>query len=345
MKKIFVLLLLLFFIIFLLYRLVYKHEILSPEEKIESLLEKKLTLSYLENKIHEALNQNKLQDARMYEEFANSRNIVLSPSILSSIKKKNTFLKTSIRETKAFSKGFISGEVESIAGLTGSISSDFLLIGDIRDVYKQGKAYIYKEDYDEFILSISALGLFLSLADISSAGASIPLKVSASVLKTAKKTGNLSKGFIKHLNKTFSKSMNIKLLKKVDFSSIKSMKSSFNNFSKSIKLQKSKKLLLQLKQVKNNTSYLDSIFLLKYVNEKKDLAKLLKVSSKYKNNTKAVFKVLGKSAIKTGKNVIKITGFFLLELFSFLISVISFFFMLFFKSYFNTLKDRFFKSL
>ena len=332
MKRKYALSLLLIIITYLLYALVFKHERIQLEPNIDVLLKEKANKVYLENKIILALKEENIDDVNMYQELAEKLNIDFDNTFLLAINEENSLLNTSIRNMKEFSKGFIKGDVESFVSFTGSVSSDFLLVGDIRDLYIEGKAYKNDEEYDEFILSISALGLFFSFTDIFSAGASIPLKVSTSVLKIAKKTGSLTKPFTKEISKILKKSMNIKLLKKADFSSLTTMKTSYKSFSKSINLKSSKALLNQLTTLKKNTSYADSIFLLKYVNKSKDLSSVIKVSNKYKNNTKAVFKVLGKSAIKSTKSIIKITTIFILELISFLFSAISFFSLLFFKS-------------
>ncbi|PHR72289.1 MAG: hypothetical protein COA66_06120 [Arcobacter sp.] len=329
--------LLLIIIFYLLYSLVFKHERVFLEPNIEVLLKEKANKVYLEDKIILALKEENIDDINMYHQLAKKLNIDFDNTLILSINEKNTLLNTSIRNIKEFSKGFIKGDVESFVSFTGSISSDFLLVGDIRDLYIEGKAYKKDEEYDEFILSISALGLFFSFTDIFSAGASIPLKISTSVLKVAKKTGSLTKPFTKEISKILKKSMNIKLLKKADFSSLTAMKTSYKSFSKSINLKSSKALLNQLTTLKQNTSYADSIFLLKYVDKTKDLNSVIKVSNKYKNNTKAVFKVLGKGAIKSTKSIIKITTIFILELVSLLFSCISFFSLVFFKSIFKKL--------
>ena len=337
MKRKYALSLLLIIITYLLYVLVFKHERIQLEPNIDVLLKEKANKVYLENKIILALKEENIDDVNMYQELAVKLNIDFDNTLLVAINEENSLLNTSIRNMKEFSKGFIKGDVESFVSFTGSVSSDFLLVGDIRDLYIEGKAYKNDEEYDEFILSISALGLFFSFTDIFSAGASIPLKVSTSVLKIAKKTGSLTKPFTKEISKILKKSMNIKLLKKADFSSLTTMKTSYKSFSKSINLNSSKALLNQLTTLKKNTSYADSIFLLKYVNKTKDLSSVIKVSNKYKNNTKAVFKVLGKGAIKSTKSIIKITTIFILDLISLLFSAISFFSLLFFKSLFKKL--------
>jgi len=337
MKRKYALSLLLIIIIYLLYSLAFKHESVLLEPNVEALLKEKVNKDYLEKKIILALKEENFDDITMYKNLAKNFSISLDNTLLSSIKEENTFVNTSFRNMKEFSKGFIQGDVESFVSFTGSVSSDFLLVGDIRDLYIEGKAYKNDENYDRFILSISALGLFFSFTDIISAGASIPLKVSTSVLKIAKKTGTLTKSFTKEISKILNKSMNIKLLKKADFSSLTTMKTSYKTFAKSINLKSSNKLLLQLNTLKKNTSYVDSIFLLKYVDETKELSKVIKISKKYKNNTKAVFKVLGKGAIKSTKSIIKITAIFVLELISLLFSCISFFSLIFFKSIFKKL--------
>jgi ribosome recycling factor len=84
--------------------------------------------------------------------------------------------------------------------------------------------------------------------------------------------------------------------------------------------------------IKKNTSTLDTIALLKYVDDPKDLQKVANVSKKYKKNTKAVFKVLGegviKGIVKGTEKVVKITSMLIAQAISLAVSAVLFLFTL-----------------
>ncbi len=219
------------------------------------------------------------------------------------------------------------------------------LVGDLRDLSKEGSKFVVGEEYHKFILGISTLGVGLSVSQVLTAGASTPLKVGASTVKFAKKSGKLTKSFLKLITSKLNKSINFKALKKVDFTSISKLKKLFIIFAKTIDFSHTNKLFEKVSKLKKNTSSIDSISLLKYVDKEKDLNKVVKLSNKFGKNTRGVFKVLGKKVLKAGKVVIKYTSLLIFELFSLVISFFSLIFMFIYKRIlFKKSKIRFFKN-
>ena len=60
-----------------------------------------------------------------------------------------------------FFQGIIDGNSDEGIGQASAIASDFLVIGDIRDLAKEGLHYANDEEVDKLILSLSSLGLLL----------------------------------------------------------------------------------------------------------------------------------------------------------------------------------------
>jgi len=63
---------------------------------------------------------------------------------------------------------------------------------------------------------------------------------------------------------------------------------------------------------------------MKYIDNEKDLKAVLKLSNKYKKNTKGVLKVLGKSALRGSKFVLKKSAKFIYYLYGLVASIIGF---------------------
>ena len=70
---------------------------------------------------------------------------------------------------------------------------------------------------------------------------------------------------------------------------------------------------------------------MKYVDNEKDLNKIVKLSTKYNKNTAGVLKILGKGALKSGKIVIKFTNLLIGEIIIFFLSILAFFMLVFSK--------------
>ncbi len=302
----------------------YTYATKVKEPNIDAELKEVATKEYLENKIEEALKQDNIDDAKSYIGIANYLNIPIKSELKSKVEKQDSPIASTIRKAKEFASGFITGKSESTASLSGSVVSDFTVVGDLRDTYKEGSKYLKGQDYDKFLLDISLIGLAITASTYVSFGATAPIKTGEAVVKIAYKSGKLTKGFIKILDKKLSQSIDLKLLKNVDFSSFNGFKNSSKAVVKSINPKPFKTLFKQLYRVKNNTSYIDSVKLLKYANSEKDLVRIVKISDKYRDNSVGVFKVLGKRVLRTGKVLVKYTSKFILNIIGFLLSLVGF---------------------
>ena len=283
MKKVFVAI----FIIFLSLKLF--ESISYKTIDTDSLLKEKATKTYLAKKIDTALKKGNLDEAKIYINLAKMLHITLPSNLYERYNKQDTIL----HDLKDFGYGFLTGDAKNSKQLAGAIASDFTVIGDIRDITREGEKYLQNRPYDEFVLGISIVGVGLTLTTISSAGSTTPLKVGASILKVAKRTGKLTKSFTKTIMTKLSKTYDKRLLKKMDF--------------KSINFEPIKPIFKNLNKIEKNTSYSDTLYLLKYIKDEKDLTKVTKLSQKYGKNTKAVLKVLGESALKGAKKVLVYT--------------------------------------
>ncbi len=94
-------------------------------------------------------------------------------------------------KTEKFIEGIVKGESDEDIGRISAIASDFLVIGDIRDLSIQGSNYANGKEVDSLIVALSSLGLIASATTLYSAGATAPIKTSISVLKYGKKVNKI----------------------------------------------------------------------------------------------------------------------------------------------------------
>jgi hypothetical protein len=102
-------------------------------------------------------------------------------------------------------EGLFTGTSDETIGQISGVATDFFLIGDIRDLTKQGINYVQEEEVDEVLIALASLGLLASAAQVVSGagtvatgGAAAPSAVGATsvksgliVLKKARKLGGL----------------------------------------------------------------------------------------------------------------------------------------------------------
>lgn len=103
------------------------------------------------------------------------------------------------------SEGLVLGTSDETIGMAAAVATDFLVIGDIRDLTHQGIHLARGEEVDEVLVALSTLGLVATTAQLASgagtlatAGAAAPATAGATVaksgivaLKTARRLGSL----------------------------------------------------------------------------------------------------------------------------------------------------------
>jgi len=95
---------------------------------------------------------------------------------------------------RAFARGAATGEPTDGASMLGSLSLDLFVVGDIRDLAVQGWKEMRHGEGDSIILALSAIGLTTTLAP--------QIDWAPALLKALKRTGALTRGFLRSLKNT-----------------------------------------------------------------------------------------------------------------------------------------------
>ena len=135
----------------------------------------------------------------------------LSPALRE--KAEGTVLGRALVSGSRAAKGFVFGSLDSGAEIAGSVTSDLVGIGDIRDFSVQGFRYVAGEDYDPILLGLSAVGLGLTFSTYGTVGAAAVPDAGLSVLKNAYRSRKLSVPLTIYLRKTAAKLFDRRLLK------------------------------------------------------------------------------------------------------------------------------------
>jgi hypothetical protein len=98
-------------------------------------------------------------------------------------------------------QGIIEGKSDEDLGKFSALMSDFLLIGDIRDLFIEGEHYLNNKEVDHVMVALSSIGLVASASTLYSFGATTPVKGTVSFLKYAKRLGKLPPWLSKELLK------------------------------------------------------------------------------------------------------------------------------------------------
>jgi len=85
-------------------------------------------------------------------------------------------------------EGIRTGTSDELMGQASAIGSDFLVIGDLRDLALEGTHYYKDEEVDTVLVSLSTIGLVASVSTLFTLGSSAVAKSGVSVLKLAHKS-------------------------------------------------------------------------------------------------------------------------------------------------------------
>ncbi len=171
-------------------------------------------------------------------------------------------------------EGVIEGKSDEDIGKVSAIASDFLVIGDIRDLVIEGNNYMNDKKVDSVVVGLSTLGLVATISTIYTFGTTSSAKSSISILKYGKKVDKIPSW----LSKTIVKEAKIsKETKSLD--NIKNILEPVYSLYKRIGL---KQTLNVLKDTKNLS----------------DLKGVVKFSKRFGKSSGELIKITGSKSIK-----------------------------------------------
>jgi len=146
------------------------------------------------------ISQEKYMDAQEYLEyfmqFEYVSQIPESQQLLTTIKTKRESFE--YRSSKIY-EGIRTGTSDEVAGQLSAIGSDFFFIGDLRDLFIEGKHYFKDEKVDTVLISLSTIGLAASASTLFTFGTGSVAKGSISVLKLGHKSNKIPAWMRKYL--------------------------------------------------------------------------------------------------------------------------------------------------
>ncbi len=136
-------------------------------------------------------------DADLADSFvalARDRNLALPDDLLSRVGDAVKEEGSSSHFAKRFAIGLVTGNADDVASLSGTVAGDLFVIGDIRDVVREGKHLAMGEDTDRLVLGLATAGLAVTAATYVSVGGAAPVRAGLTLVKDARKVGRLGEG-------------------------------------------------------------------------------------------------------------------------------------------------------
>jgi len=181
-----------------------------------------------------------------------------------------------------FFEGVVTGKSDEDIGKASAIASDFLIIGDIRDLSIEGSHYVQDEKVDKVMVALSSLGIIATASTIYTLGATAPLKSSLSLLKYGKRINKLPSWLGKELIKQAKISKNTNSI-----NNIKTLMKPINNLYEKIGLANTLNLI---KKSKSFTA----------------LTNIVQLSTRFGKKTNILIQTTGAKSIKEIKSMVNV---------------------------------------
>lgn len=200
-----------------------------------------------------------------------------------------------------FARGFAVGSQGSGEEIAGTVVSDFLVIGDVRDIVVQGSNYARGEDYDRLILGLSTVGLLTSGSALVTLGGSAVVDVGVSIIKATYKAGRISKPMLRQLTRISGRLFNRQAFAALDLkktTSVRRMRAGLKTVIRQDEAAKLTAIASDAGAIAAKGGARAGAMAFEIADDAGDLSRLRRVAAAYGDNTVAVFKVAGKGLVR-----------------------------------------------
>jgi hypothetical protein len=282
----------------------------------------------IEENIEAALAAGDADLAGSFAELAREKNIAIRDELSKRVTEAVAEENSTSGFAKRFAVGFVTGNAEDVASLSGTVAGDLFVYGDIRDVVREGKHLAMGEETDHLILGLATVGLAVTAATYISVGGATPLRAGLSLVKDTRKVGRLSEGLVTWAGRSAREVVDAPMLQKAVASgsvlrpgaTISAMKAAF----RAEKAGALVRLAKDVGRVGEKAGIKAAKDTLKIAESPKDVARAARLAESKGGQTRAIFKLLGRGALLLAAGTFNLAIWVfgaLLTLFGFLSSI------------------------
>ena len=281
--------------------------------------------------IEAALAANDADLANSFVELAREKNIPLSDELSKRVNDAVTDENSTSGFAKRFATGLVTGNADDFASLSGTVTGDLFVFGDIRDVVREGKHLAMGEDTDHLILGLATAGLAVTAATYVSVGGAAPVRAGLTLVKDARKVGRLGEGLTAWAGRSAREVVDTPMLQHaVATGSVARPGQTMTAIKAAFRAEKAGALVRLAKDVgrvgekAGTRAALDT---LRISEGPKDVARAARLAESKGGQTRAILKLLGRGALLLAAGAFNLTLWVfgaLLTLFGFLSSIKAF---------------------
>lgn len=251
--------------------------------------------------VAQALEANDADLASSFVDLAQDRGIKLPPGVTERVEAAVADENSTVSTARRFAAGFVTGEVNDMASLSGTVAGDLFVYGDIRDVVREGKRLAMGEDADQLVLGLASVGLVVTAATFASVGGATPVRAGLSMVKDARKVGHLGAGLTEWAGRSARGVVDAPMLQKaVATASITRPGQTLSAMKAAFKAEKAGALVRLAKDVgrlSEKAGTRGALDVLRIADGPKDVARAARLAESKGGQTRAIVKLLGRGAL------------------------------------------------
>lgn len=249
-----------------------------------------------------ALDQGDVETAFAYGETARYADIPLSEPTEARLVEAGSFVARLSRGATQFSFGFVTGEAQSLAALTGAVTADLTVVGDLRDLSQEGGRMVAGEPYNEIVLGLAVVGIGVTGTTLVSGGSTLVGRVGVTLAKVAAKTGALTVDFSRTLSDLVRRAVDMPRLKRtlaqIDLSDIRTIRAAMDQYAGTVRGAELFPVLGNLNDLRRTTSASEAVRLMRHVRTTEDLTEVGTMGRRLGVKTRPVIEVTGKRSLR-----------------------------------------------
>lgn len=269
------------------------------ELKLDALLRQNDHL--VQDNIEAALAAGDADLADSFVALARDRNIALSDDLLSRVSDAVKEQNSTSHFAKRFATGLVTGTADDVASLSGTVAGDLFVIGDIRDVVREGKHLAMGEDTDRLVLGLATAGLAVTAVTYVSVGGAAPVRAGLSLVKDARKVGRLGEGLAAWAGRSAREVVDAPMLQNaVAKGSVFRPGETVSAIKAAFRAEKAGALVRlgkDVTRVAEKTGTRGAMDTLRIAEGPKDVARAARLAEAQGSKTRAIMKLLGRGAL------------------------------------------------
>jgi hypothetical protein len=239
--------------------------------------------------------------AQSFVELAKAKNVSLPDELEQRVAEAVREESSASHFAKRFAIGLVTGNADDAGSLSGTVTGDLFVFGDIRDVVRESKHLVMGEDTDRLVLGLATAGLAVTAATYVSLGGIAPVRAGLTLVKDARKVGRLGEGLTEWAGRSAREMVDTPMLQEaVASSAVTRPGQTVSAITAAFRAEKAGALVRLAKdvgRVSEKAGARGALDTLKLAEGPEDVARAARLAETSGGQTRALLKLLGRGAL------------------------------------------------